>query len=55
MKRSPKQIRASMDNGCMRATAALRTTFMKAGHYDFQKRVEQLDAEFRAKVKNAAK
>jgi hypothetical protein len=31
--------------------AALQTAFAQAGHYDFEKLTEDLDAKFRAKLK----
>jgi hypothetical protein len=35
--------------------AALQTAFVQAGHYDFEKLTEDLDAKFRAKLKETSK
>lgn len=45
------QQRASMNNHCLRALGGLRESFNKAGHYDFEMLVKDLDAKFRAKLK----
>jgi len=49
--RTPAQAAAIRENNCLRMLAALQTAFAQAGHYDFEKLTEDLDAKFRAKLK----
>jgi hypothetical protein len=50
-KPSPAQQRATANNNCLRILAGLQLAFVQAGHYDFEKLTEDLDARFRAKLK----
>jgi hypothetical protein len=54
-KPSPAQQRATANNNCLRVLVGLRTAFVQAGHYDFEKFAEDLEAKFRAKLKETSK
>lgn len=43
--------RATMTNLCLASISRLARAFNGAGHYDFEKRVEELEADFRGKLK----
>jgi hypothetical protein len=51
--RSEKQKQASIQNFCFRAMKGLARNFRMSGHYDFEKKVEALEDEFRDKLKQA--
>lgn len=51
-KPSPALLKARAENNCLRMLAALRTAFSQAGHHDFEKLTEDLDAKFRGKLKD---
>lgn len=51
-KPSPALRKARAENNCLRMLAALRTAFLQAGHHDFEKLTEDLDAKFRGKLKD---
>lgn len=50
-KATPAVLAARAENNCLRMLAGLRTAFLQAGHHDFQKLIEDLDAKFRGKLK----
>lgn len=55
IKLSEEQTHAIMCNAALRSFASLRTILQKAGYYNYQQRVKELDEQFRAERKRATK
>lgn len=52
---SPAQHAATMTNLCLANLGRQASLFNRAGHYDFEMLVKDLDAKFRAKLKGMKK